>query len=198
MPVIDVTMVEGRSIEMKDAFVTALTDAAVNALSAPRESVRVILREVPATNFAAGGETIAQRRVRTAGGTCPGVAAGRFRVEVDGVGSIRCNPDESLLQAMERAGEGVIAVGCRGGGCGVCRVQVMTGRYLTRPMSAARVSPSERVSGYALACRLFPRGDLSVRSAVPASLLDRLREADARRSLVGRLRRPGANAPDSE
>lgn len=66
MPVIDVTMVEGRTLEQKDAFVMALTDAAVSTLGAPRESVRVILREVPPTNFAAAGVTIAQRRATAA------------------------------------------------------------------------------------------------------------------------------------
>jgi 4-oxalocrotonate tautomerase len=62
MPVIDVTLVEGRSAEALDDFVQALTEAAVSALDAPRESVRVILREVKPNQFAAGGVTIAQRR----------------------------------------------------------------------------------------------------------------------------------------
>nr|WP_087573724.1 2-hydroxymuconate tautomerase family protein [Sphingomonas sp. CDS-1] len=68
MPIIDVTMVEGRSPEAKDAFVRALTEAAVAAIAAPRESVRVILREVPSSHFAAGGVTIAQRRAATESG----------------------------------------------------------------------------------------------------------------------------------
>lgn len=68
MPVIDVTMVEGRTPEQKDAFVVALTQAAVDALAAPIESVRVIIREVPPAHFAAGGVTIAQRRAKAAGG----------------------------------------------------------------------------------------------------------------------------------
>lgn len=68
MPVIDVTMVEGRTTDQKDAFIAALTDAAVSALSAPRESVRVILREIPPTHFAAAGVTIAQRRAAIGGG----------------------------------------------------------------------------------------------------------------------------------
>jgi 4-oxalocrotonate tautomerase len=67
MPVIEVTMVEGRTAEQKLALIRALTDAAVGAVAAPRESVRVILREVPATHFAAGGVTIAERRAATTG-----------------------------------------------------------------------------------------------------------------------------------
>ena len=61
MPLIEVTMVEGRPPERLRDFIGNLTDAAVDALDAPRESVRVILREVPATHFAAGGVTIAER-----------------------------------------------------------------------------------------------------------------------------------------
>lgn len=62
MPIIDVTLVEGRSPDRLRALVSALTDAASDSLEAPRESVRVVLREVPATHFAAGGVTVAERR----------------------------------------------------------------------------------------------------------------------------------------
>ncbi|WP_121251773.1 2-hydroxymuconate tautomerase family protein [Nocardioides ferulae] len=62
MPFIDVTLVEGRTPEQLRALVTALTEAAATAIDAPRESVRVVLREVPATHWAAGDVTIAERR----------------------------------------------------------------------------------------------------------------------------------------
>ena len=61
MPVIDVTLAEGRSPERLHAMVERLTEAAVDALDAPPESVRVILREVPRTHFAVGGTTLAER-----------------------------------------------------------------------------------------------------------------------------------------
>ncbi|NLJ55105.1 MAG: 2-hydroxymuconate tautomerase family protein [Intrasporangiaceae bacterium] len=62
MPIIEVTMIEGRSPERLRDLIGRLTEAAVDSLDAPRESVRVILREVPATHFAAGGVTIAERQ----------------------------------------------------------------------------------------------------------------------------------------
>ncbi|MGG5258241.1 2-hydroxymuconate tautomerase [Phycicoccus avicenniae] len=65
MPVVDVTLAQGRTPEQLRTLVTALTDAVVEAVGAPRESVRVILREVPPTHFAAGDVTIAERRSRT-------------------------------------------------------------------------------------------------------------------------------------
>ncbi|MBM6402182.1 2-hydroxymuconate tautomerase [Phycicoccus sonneratiae] len=64
MPVVDVTLAQGRTPEQLRTLVTALTDAVVEAVDAPRESVRVILREVPPTHFAAGDVTIAERRAR--------------------------------------------------------------------------------------------------------------------------------------
>ncbi|MCB0894543.1 MAG: 4-oxalocrotonate tautomerase family protein [Nocardioides sp.] len=61
MPFIEVTLVEGRSPEQLRAFISALTSAAVEAIDAPQDAVRVVLREVPATHFAAGDVTIAER-----------------------------------------------------------------------------------------------------------------------------------------
>ncbi|MFV0462681.1 MAG: tautomerase family protein [Nostocoides sp.] len=61
MPIIDVTLAEGRPPEKLQALVAALTQAAHEAVDAPIESIRVILREVPRTHFAAGGVTLAQR-----------------------------------------------------------------------------------------------------------------------------------------
>ena len=55
-------MVEGRTPEQVRALITGLTDAAVAAVGAPRETVRVVVREVPTTHWAAGGVTIAERR----------------------------------------------------------------------------------------------------------------------------------------
>ncbi len=62
MPLIEVTLVEGRSAEQLRALIRALTLAAVEAVDAPVDSVRVVVREVPATHWAAGDVTIAERR----------------------------------------------------------------------------------------------------------------------------------------
>ncbi|OYW84454.1 MAG: hypothetical protein B7Z20_10780 [Sphingobium sp. 32-64-5] len=44
----------------------------------------------------------------------------------------------------------------------MCRVKVIEGEYRTGKMSAAKVPESDRQAGYALACRLFPSGDLVI------------------------------------
>ena len=55
MPIIEVNLLEGRPPEAKERLIRALTDAAIGAIGAPRESVRVILREMDPAHFAVGG-----------------------------------------------------------------------------------------------------------------------------------------------
>ena len=49
------TLIEGRGADVKRALITELTDAVVRTTGAARESVRVILNEVPAAHWAVGG-----------------------------------------------------------------------------------------------------------------------------------------------
>lgn len=55
MPLIQVTMIEGRSAEMKAALMRGLAEATVEATGVPRESIRVILQEVPNAHWGVGG-----------------------------------------------------------------------------------------------------------------------------------------------
>lgn len=55
MPLIQVTLIEGRSAERKEELIAELTDTVVQVLDAQRESVRVILVEVPAAHWGVGG-----------------------------------------------------------------------------------------------------------------------------------------------
>ncbi|HCE6398420.1 MULTISPECIES: 2Fe-2S iron-sulfur cluster binding domain-containing protein [Pseudomonas] len=73
-----------------------------------------------------------------------------------------CPPRQSVLQAMERDGLNCVPVGCRGGGCGLCKVQVLAGDYLCGPMSSRHVPPEARAQGQVLACRLYPLSDLMI------------------------------------
>lgn len=62
MPLVEVTLAEGRTPAQLRALITALTDAVESAVAAPRPNIRVVLREVPATHWAAGDVTVAERR----------------------------------------------------------------------------------------------------------------------------------------
>lgn len=61
MPIMHVHLIQGRTEEQKARLIEALTHAAVEALDAPIESVRVLLHEVPNTDFGIAGQTAKQR-----------------------------------------------------------------------------------------------------------------------------------------
>lgn len=78
-----------------------------------------------------------------------------------------CAAEENLLQALQRVGVApallaAIPVGCRGGGCGVCRIHVRSGEYRTGRMSRKHISEADETAGTVLACRVFPETDLEI------------------------------------
>jgi ferredoxin len=74
-----------------------------------------------------------------------------------------CAADEFISTAMKRAGLRTTLIGCRGGGCGVCRVRIVEGSYHTRRMSREHVTADDEAAGYALGCCLYPDSDLVLR-----------------------------------
>ncbi len=95
----------------------------------------------------------------------PGVAPDPVTVTVlDSGESFRCCGSNSVLESLRRAGKRGIPVGCRAGGCGVCKVEVVSGSYeQIRPMSREFVSVEQQLAGQALACCIRPLSDLEVR-----------------------------------
>lgn len=86
-----------------------------------------------------------------------------FTVRIENTGESFAAPaEQNVLRAMERLGRKGVPVGCRGGGCGVCKVRVLSGSYQTQKMSRACVSSKEESEGFALACKLFPNADLRI------------------------------------
>lgn len=55
MPIIQVNMLEGRTVAQKRAMVAAVTDAIVDSLGVRRDSVRIMINEMQAENFALAG-----------------------------------------------------------------------------------------------------------------------------------------------
>ena len=88
----------------------------------------------------------------------------RHAITVEGVdGSFACGEQQSLLSALAPLHRRRIECGCRGGGCGVCRVEILEGEVETGPMSADHVSAEERAQGLALSCRVYPRSNVKLR-----------------------------------
>jgi ferredoxin len=73
----------------------------------------------------------------------------------DGV-HVVAGDEETLLRALARAGLRY-RVGCKRGGCGICKVQLKLGevRY-ERPIADSVLSDDERVEGVCLSCRAVP------------------------------------------
>lgn len=55
MPVAMLHILEGRSDEQKERLIDEVSDAIARSLDAPKESVRVIITEMPKQHFGIGG-----------------------------------------------------------------------------------------------------------------------------------------------
>lgn len=64
MPLIDITIAEGRPEPAVRALMTAVTDAVEHSIGARRDSIRVIVREVSTDRWANGGETLTEIRAQ--------------------------------------------------------------------------------------------------------------------------------------
>jgi ferredoxin len=73
----------------------------------------------------------------------------------DGV-RIAATDGETVLAALGRAGL-KYRIGCRRGGCGICKLQLVAGevRY-ERPIAESVLSDDEKVAGICLSCRAVP------------------------------------------
>ncbi len=87
------------------------------------------------------------------------------RITIEGSSAeFACRSDQSVLDAMAGRSNAAIVIGCRSGGCGVCRVQVLSGSYELGVMSIDEVSHECRSKAIVLACRLTPTSDLHLRA----------------------------------
>ncbi|WP_298423002.1 2-hydroxymuconate tautomerase [Rhodoblastus sp.] len=55
MPVVEITLIEGRNDEAKARLHAKVAAAIHEAIDAPKESIRIIIREVPGVHFSVGG-----------------------------------------------------------------------------------------------------------------------------------------------
>jgi len=99
-----------------------------------------------------------------------------FSIEIDDTGElVACREGESVLLALVRNGCRTLPVGCRGGGCGVCKVAIIDGEFQAGKMSREHVSIEDQARGVVLACRTYARSDirLKVLNRVPAQSINR-------------------------
>lgn len=71
-------------------------------------------------------------------------------------------PDETVLSGLYRAGY-AYTVGCRRGGCAICKVDCLDGTFeYNRPVADTVISDEERTDGTCLSCRAVPVTDITV------------------------------------
>jgi ferredoxin len=76
--------------------------------------------------------------------------------------AIYLDPDETVLSGLYRAGY-AYAVGCRRGGCAVCKVDCRSGEFhYDHPVAETVLTADERAEGTCLTCRAVPNGDITI------------------------------------
>lgn len=61
MPLLQVSIIEGRPAELKEKLIANLTATVCETLNAPPESVRVLVQEYPKTHWGIAGRSVAER-----------------------------------------------------------------------------------------------------------------------------------------
>lgn len=73
-----------------------------------------------------------------------------------------CASDETVLSAMMRARCGPVHYGCCGGGCGICKMRIVSGEYdAIKRMSRAHIDLAQEPDMVLLCC-IQPRSDLTI------------------------------------
>ena len=76
--------------------------------------------------------------------------------------AIYLDPAETVLSGLYKAGF-AYAVGCRRGGCAVCKVDCLSGQFdYDHPIADSVLTAGERTDGTCLTCRAVPRGDITI------------------------------------
>lgn len=57
MPIVQIHLIEGRTVEQKKAIIEKVTQALVEAAAVPAERVRIIIQDIPSTQFGIAGKT---------------------------------------------------------------------------------------------------------------------------------------------
>ncbi|MGI6604650.1 MAG: 4-oxalocrotonate tautomerase [Firmicutes bacterium] len=61
MPIVQIELFEGRTVEQKREMAAKVTEAIVDSLGVPAEAVRIIMRDMAPENFAVAGKLRADK-----------------------------------------------------------------------------------------------------------------------------------------
>jgi 4-oxalocrotonate tautomerase len=65
MPIVEITLIEGRPDEAKIRLHEKVAEAIHEAIDAPKESIRIIIREVPPVHFSVAGAVKGKPKPKT-------------------------------------------------------------------------------------------------------------------------------------
>ena len=75
---------------------------------------------------------------------------------------IYLDPGETVLGGLYKAGY-AYTIGCRRGGCGICKVDLIDGAVdYTVTVADTVLTPTERTTGTCLSCRAVPTEDVTI------------------------------------
>ena len=75
---------------------------------------------------------------------------------------IYLDPGETVLSGLYKAGF-AYTVGCRRGGCAICKVDCRSGEFsYNHPVADTVITDPERTDGTCLTCRAVPETDLTI------------------------------------
>lgn len=74
---------------------------------------------------------------------------------------IAVKENETILNASIRQAGGIF-VGCKGGGCGMCKIKVVTGNTVDGISSKSVLPNEDYAHGYRLACQSKPTTDMVI------------------------------------
>lgn len=75
---------------------------------------------------------------------------------------IYLEPGETVLGGLYKAGF-AYTIGCRRGGCAICKVDVLEGDFsYDHPVADSVISEQERTDGTCLSCRAVPDSDVTI------------------------------------
>ena len=85
-----------------------------------------------------------------------------YKIQIEGQGEFRCAADDVLLRGGLRQGLG-LPYECNAGGCGTCKIEVLSGEVDNLWAEAPGLSDRDRRKGRFLACQCRPKSDCVIK-----------------------------------
>lgn len=77
--------------------------------------------------------------------------------------TVLCKTDQILFDAINKLPDALIKTGCYGGGCGICKIKVISGKYkIVKKMSKAHITEQDLKDNIILSCCIVPQTDMII------------------------------------